>query len=146
MKIFIGADHRGFELKQYLKDNLEKNNYSVEDKGNLVLDPQDDYPDFAYKVAEEVQKGKGLGIIICGSGVGVSIVANRLKGVRAALGFNKDQVKKARQHDHCNVLCLPADYIEKELALELVKTFLNTTPLQREKYLRRIKKIDRSNF
>lgn len=144
MKIYIGADHRGFELKEYLKEKLKELGYEFIDKGNLKYDPLDDFPDFAFPVAKAVLKDKeSFGILLCGSGVGVSIAANRIKGIRACLGFNKDQIEKSRQHDHCNILCLPADYIEKEKALEFVKTFLSTKPINEEKYLRRIRKLDK---
>ncbi len=144
MKIFIGADHRGFELKEFLKKELREKGFEIKDLGNLKYDPLDDFPDFAFPVAEAVKEDKNsLGILLCGSGVGVSIAANRVKGIRAVLGFNKDQVEKARQHDHCNILCLPADYIDKSFALELVKTFLSTKPENKEKYLRRIRKLDK---
>lgn len=143
MKIYLGADHRGFELKEFLKKELERIGFKVKDLGNLKYDPLDDFPDFAFPVAKKVVKEKGsLGILLCGSGIGVSIAANRIKGARACLGFDKDQVEKGREHDHCNILCLPADYIDKKSALELAKIFLSAKPRNEEKYLRRIKKLD----
>ncbi|MFQ5452300.1 MAG: RpiB/LacA/LacB family sugar-phosphate isomerase [Candidatus Paceibacterota bacterium] len=165
MKIYIGADHRGFELKNKLKDWLQTQDHEVIDCGNDHLDPQDDYTDFARAVAEKVQLAQGLpgggedspgvadeisrtssglGILICGSGVGVSIVANRFRGVRCGLGFNKNQIKHARENDHINCLALAADYIDTQTAQEMTKTFLSAIPKRQEKYLRRIRKIDQN--
>lgn len=148
MTIFIAADHRGFELKNKLIDWLRSEKYQVIDCGNTVFDPEDDYPDFVLKLAKALSKKKNtraLGIVICGSGVGVSIAANRFKGIRCALGFNKDQIKHACENDHINVLALASDYLDFEKAKDFVKTFLTTKPIIKEKYLRRIKKLEISN-
>jgi ribose 5-phosphate isomerase B len=121
--------------------------------GNYQYDPLDDYPDFAKKVAQAVlQNPKDfLGIVICGSGVGVSIVVNRFKGIRCALGFSSKQVKHAKENDHINVLALASDYLKNgngengnglDLVKKIVDTFIETKPKMEEKYLRRIKKID----
>jgi ribose 5-phosphate isomerase B len=153
MTIFIAADHRGFELKNKLIEYLQEKNIRVEDMGNYQYDPLDDYPDFAKKVAQAVlQNPKDfLGIVICGSGVGVSIVVNRFKGIRCGLGFSPDQVKHIRENDHINVLALASDYLKNgdgekgnglAWAKKLVDTFIETQPKMEEKYLRRIKKID----
>lgn len=142
MKIFIGSDHRGFKLKNKLITWLKSKNYQVIDCGNKVYDPKDDYPDFAFLVAKKVKKEKGLGIVICGSGIGVSIAANRIKAVRCGLGFEPSQIKSACQHDHLNVLALASDYLNFEKAKDLVEIFLKTKPKNQEKYLRRIKKLD----
>jgi ribose 5-phosphate isomerase B len=153
MTIFIAADHRGFELKNKLIEYLQEKNIRVEDMGNYQYDPLDDYPDFAKKVAQAVlQNPKDfLGIVICGSGVGVSIVVNRFKGIRCGLGFSSDQVKHAKENDHINVLALASDYLKNgngengnglDLVKKIVDTFIETKPKMEEKYLRRIKKID----
>jgi len=153
MTIFIAADHRGFELKNKIIDYLHEKNIRVEDMGNYQYDPEDDYPNFAKKVAQAVlQNPKDfLGIVICGSGVGVSIVANRFKGIRCALGFSYNQVKHAKENDHINVLALAADYFKDgneenssglEQVKKLVDIFINTQPKMEERYLRRLKKID----
>lgn len=143
VRIYIGADHRGFALKQQLINWLKKQAYQVEDCGNIVYDPEDDYPDFAQKVTENVVHNKNVfGIVICGSGVGVSIAANRHRGIRCALGFNLDQVGHARANDHINVLALPADYIGEEEAKKMMDAFISTKPIGQEKYLRRLKKLD----
>lgn len=153
MTIFIGADHRGFDLKNKLIDYLHEKNIRVEDMGNYQYDPLDDYPDFAKKVAQAVlQNPKDfLGIVICGSGVGVSIVVNRFKGIRCALGFSVEQVKHAKENDHINILALASDYFRNgqeengkglEEAKKLVDAFIEAQPKMEEKYRRRIKKID----
>lgn len=144
MTIFIAADHRGFELKNKLIEYVQEKNIRIEDLGNYHYLPEDDYPDFAQKVAEAVlQKPEEfLGIVICGSGVGVCIAVNRFKGIRCGLGFEPDQVKHIREHDHINVLSLASDYINEESAQKLVDAFLAAKPKGEGKYLRRIKKLD----
>lgn len=144
MTIFIGADHRGFELKNKLIEYLQEKNIRVQDLGNYQYDVNDDYPDFSNKVAEAVLQNPAefLGIVICGSGVGVAIATNRQKGIRCALGFAANQVTHARENDHINVLALPSDLIDLDQAKLLVDAFLSSTPKEEEKYLRRIKKLD----
>jgi len=147
MTIFIAADHRGFALKNKLIDWIESEKYQIVDCGNTVYDPDDDYPDFTSGLARqllstEAVENEALGIAICGSGVGVCIAANRFKGIRCALGFNPQQIKHARENNHINVLALAADYINLTTAKTFVKTFLTTKLIIKEKYLRRIKKID----
>lgn len=144
MTIFIGADHRGFELKNKLIEYIQEKNIRIEDMGPMELDPNDDYPDAAQKVAQAVLQNPSdfLGIVICGSGVGVAIAANRFRGIRAGLGFNLDQVKHMRKNDQVNVLSIPSDFIDFEEAKRFIDIFLATDPLQDEKYLRRSKKLD----
>src|SRR3990170_9131233 len=111
--IYLGTDHRGFELKEKIKQWLEEWGKSYEDLGNTVLDPDDDYPDFAAQVARRVAENpeENRGIMLCGSAVGVDIVANKFRGVRSAVVWsdNAALVKQSRQHDGANVLALPAD-------------------------------------
>ncbi len=144
MHIFVGADHRGFQLKEALVQHLKGKGLAVTDSGNAHYDQNDDYPDFAHAVATEVLKNpkEHRGIVICGSGVGVSIVANRLKNVRCALGFDPTQVTHARAHDHINVLALPSDYVSDEDAKYIVDLFLNTPANTQERHVRRIRKIE----
>ncbi len=144
MTIFIGADHRGFDLKNKLIEYLHEKDVRIEDLGNYKYDPLDDYPDFAKKVAQAVlQNPKDfLGIVICGSGVGVCIAANRFHGIRCALGFDGEQTKHAKENDHINVLALASDYLDLEKATKIVDIFLISQPKQEEKYQRRIKKLD----
>lgn len=143
MRLFIAADHRGFELKDKLIDYLHEKEHRIEDLGAYELNPTDDYPDFAKKVAQAVLQDpqNSLGILICGGG-GVEITANRYKGIRCALGFNENQVKHVRENDHANILSLPSDYIDFETACRFTDIFLNTEVKQDEKYLRRVKKND----
>jgi len=143
MKIFIGADHRGFYLKEFLKEKLEKSGYKVEDCGNFFYDPNDDYPDFAFKVGEKVRNNfESLGILICGSGAGVCFAVNKIKGIRGSLALNPEMVRVMKEDDNINVLCLASDFTKENLAWEIVKTFLETKFKNEEKYLRRIKKIE----
>jgi ribose 5-phosphate isomerase B len=144
MTIFIAADHRGFELKNKLIEYLQDKNIRVEDLGAYEYQPEDDYPDFAQKVAEAVlQNPKDfLGVAICGSGVGASIAVNRFKGIRCALVFNEGQTRHAKENDHINVLAFASDFTDFEKAAKLVDAFLLAKPKTEEKYLRRIKKLD----
>lgn len=144
MTIFIGADHRGFNLKNKLIEYIQEKNIRVEDLGNYKLDPLDDYPDFAQKVAQAVLQNpkEFIGIVICGSGHGVANAANRFKGIYCGLGFNENQVKHMRENDHINMLALPADYLDETKAKHLIEVFLATKPIIKDKYLRRLKKLD----
>ncbi|MBI4137597.1 RpiB/LacA/LacB family sugar-phosphate isomerase [Candidatus Roizmanbacteria bacterium] len=145
MKVFIAADHRGFELKEQLKDWLAKKRYDLIDSGNTVLDPVDDYPDFASKAARGVQENpeENRGIVICGSGIGVDIVANKFSGVRSCLGLNPEHVKHGRENDNINVLALAAEHISLEEAKLMVEALLEGSFKQQEKYIRRQKKIEK---
>lgn len=145
--LYLGADHRGFELKEQLKSWLQEEDkiYEVVDCGNTTYDSEDDFPDFALAVAEKVaavdDTKKALGIVFCGSGVGVNVVANKVAGARASTGLNLDEVRHARKHDDLNVLALSSDYTKLSVAKKMVKTFL-TTPFQPEpRFLRRLQKI-----
>jgi ribose 5-phosphate isomerase B len=145
MIIYIGSDHRGFYLKETLIEALnKKDGYQVVDIGNSESSPTDDYPDFASAVAEKVA-GTGSevrGIVICGSGFGVDIVANKFKGVRSALAMSAEQIRAGRHDDDVNVLSLAANFIKPEEALEIVNVFL-ATPFEsnEERYVRRLDKI-----
>lgn len=143
MKIAIGADHGGFELKQLLIELLKKNNFEVIDEGNLTFDPQDDYPDFAQKVAQTVASSNAeRGIIICGSGVGACVTANKFKGIRACLCHDTYSAHQGVEHDAMNVLCLGARIVGTELAKELVFSFLNANFIKEERFMRRLAKIN----
>lgn len=142
MKVYLGADHRGFNLKESLKFKLVENNLEVLDCGNTTLDPNDDYVDFASKVAKAVSEDEtSRGILICGSGAGVDIVANKFKGIRSALAFDLNRVKQSREHEDANVLSLPSDVIDKDLAWRMAQTFLETPFSNEQRHLRRINKI-----
>lgn len=146
--IFIGADHRGFDLKNKLIEYLQEKNIRVQDLGNYQYDPVDDHIDFGQKVAEAVLQNPSefFGVVICGSGVGMSIAVNRIKGIRCVLGFNEDQIIHSRQNDHANILAIPSNFVDFELAKKFIDVFLATQPKTEEKYLRRLKKLDNSNI
>ncbi|MDA1316525.1 MAG: RpiB/LacA/LacB family sugar-phosphate isomerase [bacterium] len=144
MTIFIGADHRGFELKNRLVEYLQNKDIRVEDLGNYEYEPEDDYPDYAQKVAQAVLQHPDnfLGIVICGSGIGVCMAANRNKGIYCGMGVNKEQVKHGRENDHINVLSLSSDLSSQEEAEQMIDAFIETKPIEKEKYKRRLQKID----
>lgn len=142
MQISIASDRAGLELKTFLIEELEKQNYNMIDLGTNNNDSVD-YPDYAKKVVNSILiENTDLGILICGTGIGMSITANRYKNIRAALCSNPLEAKLAREHNDANIICLGARMIGKELALENVNIFLNTK-FSGERHLLRIKKIDR---
>ena len=146
MKIYIGADHAGFELKETLKQYLAEMGHEVEDKGAYSLDPKDDYPDFVRPVAEAVARDSEnvKGIILGGSGQGEAMVANRHKSVRAAVYYGGEQkiVKLSREHNNANILSLGARFISEAEAKEAVKLWLATPFSGEARHIRRIEKID----
>ena len=151
MKIFIGSDHAGFELKNKIVPFLTELGYEVEDKGALKYDPLDDYPDFITPVAEEVSKNSDStqyrGIILGGSGQGEAMQANRFKNVRAMEYYAPSRgdvsiIRDSRSHNDSNVLSLGARFLSEEEALEAVKLWLETPFSGDERHVRRIKKID----
>lgn len=148
MRIYIGADHRGFELKEEIKGWLVENGYEVEDIGNFAFDPEDDYVDFALKVAESIEGGEGIarGILLCGSGHGVDIVANRFTHVRAILGFNDQVTIQGREHEDANVLILPAEWTTSEEAIKRVELFLQTEKSEAIRHVRRRARIANLNI
>lgn len=140
LPVVIGADHAGFEYKEALKKMLEEQGWNVDDKGTYSMDSVD-YPDFAHPVAEGVATGKAsFGVLICGSGNGVCITANKHAGVRAALCWNDELASLARQHNDANLICLPARFISLELAETILKTF-STTAFEGGRHARRVEKI-----
>lgn len=145
MKIYIGTDHAGFELKEKLKVFLGELGYAVEDKGAHTYDGQDNYPDFVRPVAEAVARdGQSRGIIIGGSGQGEAMCANRVRGARAAVyyGGPVDIAVLSREHNDANILSLGARFVEEEEALEVVKLWLATPFGGEDRHAQRIKKID----
>jgi ribose 5-phosphate isomerase B len=141
IRIYLGADHRGFKIKEKLRVWLESEGYEVMDKGNMRYDPEDDFPDFALKVAEEVSKGNRVGILLCGSG-GMAVVANKVKGIRAVEVYDEEGAEHAKSDDRANVLALPADAIDIDKAKKIVNAWLKASFKTDTKYLRRIRKID----
>jgi ribose 5-phosphate isomerase B len=143
MTIFIAADHRGLELKNQLIEYLQEKDIRVEDLGPYEYNTTDDYPDFAHKVAQAVsQHPQFLGVLICGSGIGMCIAANRHKNILCGLGYDEQQTKHGRENDHINLLALPSDYIDFEKTKRIVDAFITAKPKMEGKYIRRIKKID----
>jgi ribose 5-phosphate isomerase B len=142
VQIVVAADHGGFELKNKIIQWLNEKNYKVEDAGNVIFDPKDDYPDFAIKAAEMVsRKEVDKGIIVCGSGVGACITANKIKGVRASICHDIYSAHQGVEHDDMNVLCLGARIIGENLAKELVFAFVEAKFIQEERFERRLNKI-----
>ncbi len=141
MKIALGADHAGFSLKEFLCRELEAGGHEVTDFGTHSTDSTD-YPDYAHKVASAVAEGRcERGILVCFTGVGMSISANRHRGVRAALAYNADVVELLRRHNDANVLALGAKYVSPAQARQWVKTFLET-PFDGGRHERRVKKME----
>ena len=141
--VFIGADHRGFQLKEELKKLLAELGVNFEDIGNTKFDPQDDYPDFAKKVADAVSKNpeRDKGILICGSGIGVDIVANKFPSVRCAVVTTIEMAQLARLHDNTNVISLPSDHLTENEAKQVLKVWLETPFSREERHVRRLAKI-----
>lgn len=126
LPVVIGGDHAGFEYKSHVINALQAMGLTVEDKGTFSADSTD-YPDYAHPVANMVENGSAAaGILICGSGNGVCMTANKHKGVRAALCWNEELAALARQHNNANILCIPARFVSEELALKMTDIFLNT--------------------
>lgn len=141
--IYLGADHRGYELKEVVKSYLTEQGEEVEDLGAHGFDPDDDYFDFGMKVAESIEGNGGTsrGILLCGSGHGMELVANRFPRVRAILGFNEEVTVQGRQDEDANILILPADWVSEEEACERVRLFLETEFSKADRHVRRIGKI-----
>jgi ribose 5-phosphate isomerase B len=139
--IYIGADHRGFRLKEEVKKWLDLEHYEYRDLGAKEYDKDDDYPDIAIKLAEQVAIEGAKGILICGSGAGASIAANKVKGIRAGLCTIEKQVKASRNDDDINLLCLSADSVSVEDNIKMVSVFLATMFSSEERHVRRINKI-----
>ncbi len=141
MKIAIGSDHAGFELKEHIKGVLSREGHLLIDEGTVNADSVD-YPDFGYKVAHRVAKGEvERGILVCGTGVGMSIVANRVRGVRAALVSDLYSAVQARKHLDANVLVLGGRVTGRDLAEEIVRQWI-ATPFEGGRHQKRIEKID----
>ncbi len=144
MKVYFGADHRGYKLKEEIKNWLKELKYEAKDMGAYEFNEKDDYTLYAEKVGSIVGKEKGSrGILLCGSGVGVDIVANKFDGVRASIGKSKEQIKAGRNDDDMNILVIAADYTSKEETKGMLKVFLETKFSQKEKFKKRLEDIKR---
>lgn len=140
LTVAIGSDHAGFLFKEILKKRLNDLKHTVQDFGTDSVESTD-YPDFAHPVANAVQSNAAtVGVLICGSGNGVCMTANKHKGVRGALCWNKELAALARQHNNANVLCLPARFISEVEALSILEVFLNTS-FEGGRHERRVNKI-----
>lgn len=152
--IYLGADHRGYELKEKIKQWLDELGYKYEDVGAHEYNKDDDYPDYATAVATTValslpalspsngsRSESSRGILVCGSGIGVAIAANKIKGIRAGTATSAEQVKASVNDEDLNVLAISADYTDESQAKEIVKTFLETKFSEEERYVRRVNKI-----
>lgn len=145
MKIYIGADHNGFDYKAQLITILEKAGHEVADQGDEKVNPEDDYPQFSGRVATAILADHGQesrGILICGSGQGMAIAANRFKGIRAALCWNVTEARASRNDDDANVLCLASRYTSLEEAGAIIAVFLGTAFAGAPRFKRRIKQLD----
>jgi ribose 5-phosphate isomerase B len=141
LPLAIGCDHAGYDLKETLKNVLEAAGWRVVDKGTFGKDSVD-YPDYAHPVAEMIASGaSSVGILICGSAIGVSITANRHKGVRAAVCWNEEVAALARQHNNANIICLPARFITAQQAEQFINIFL-TTQFEGGRHERRVEKME----
>ncbi len=143
MLLYFGADHRGFNLKAALVEYVKSQGYEAVDMGAATYDEQDDYPVFAAAVAKKVSMDpeRSRGIVLCGSGAGVDIVANKFDGVRSALAISPDEIYDARHDDNANVLAIAADFTSEDDAKKIVQIFLETAFSGEERFARRIGEI-----
>jgi ribose 5-phosphate isomerase B len=145
MRVFVGADHAGFDLKSAVMAHLSKRAIEVEDDGDRELDPNDDYPQFAYMVATKVlgsEDDDPRGILLCGSGQGMCIAANRVRGIRASLCWSEDIARETRNDNDSNVLCIPARTLSEEDALKIIDVWLDTPFSGAARHVRRIHEIE----
>ena len=145
MHIYLGADHRGYNLKDELMNWLQARQISFTDFGAMDYDAEDDFNDYAKKVAMAIINNpdpNDFGILLCGSGQGMCMQANRFKGIRAAICLTPAEAIETRSHNNSNVLCLPADDIASNDVYDIINAFMDTQPLQDEKYQRRCRKLD----
>ncbi len=145
MQVFIGSDHNGFHLRKALVESLRANGYEVIDDSPITYDADDDYPGVAARIVNQMINSADInvrGILLCGSGQGMCMAANRYKGIRACLGYDYESVRSSRNDDDANVLCLPARALERDTANTLVETFLSTPFAGAPRYVRRIREID----
>jgi len=142
MRIAIGADHAGYIMKSQLTETLRNLGHEVVDVGAHIPDPSDDYPDFAKALGEQVVMRKSdRGVLVCGSGVGASVAANKIRGIRASMCHDIYSAHQGVEHDDINVLCIGARIVGEELANELVTTFVSARFSGEERHQRRLNKV-----
>ncbi len=142
MKIYLATDHAAFELKEYIKKRLSEGGYDVEDCGALSFDPHDDYPDIIKIAAQRVAQNPGsFGVVFGKSGTGEAIVANKIKGVRAVIAFNEENVRLSREHNNANVISIGSQFATNEQAIAFIRLFINTQFSDEERHHRRVEKI-----
>jgi ribose 5-phosphate isomerase B len=145
MKIFIGADHNGYDLKQKVTDYLRKQGIDVVDEGDSERDPDDDFPVFAQRVVTDMlgtQDRDPKGILICGSGQGMMMAANRFKGIRAGLGWSVEAARSIKNDEDANVLALPSEVLKGDEWKDVIDTWLNTPFASAPRFKRRNKQLD----
>lgn len=145
MKIFVGSDHNGFTHKAKIISYLEKQGHDVVDVSSGPLNQNDDFPVFARKAVADIlasSEKDSRGILVCGSGQGMCMAANRFKGIRALLGYDRESVHSARNDDDANVLCLGVSTLEKDIEMNLINTFLHTPFAAAPRFMRRIREMD----
>jgi len=141
MRIVVGADHRGYEMKDQIAANLKQAGHEVLDVGTHNADSVD-YPDYARAIGQALTDGRAeRGVLVCGSGVGASIAANKIRGVRAAICHDTYSARQGVEHDDMNVLCLGSGVIDSNLALELVQAYLDARLSGEDRYRRRLEKV-----
>ncbi len=143
MRIAVGADHAGFPFNERVIEELRALGHEITDFGTHDGSQPDDYPDYARKVGEAIQRSEAdIGILICGSGVGAAVAVNKMRGVRAALCGDTYSAHQSREHDDCNVLCLGTRVTGVELAMEIVRTFVAARFTEEERHRRRLAKVE----
>lgn len=145
MKIYLGADHNGFDFKKEIAVFLQHAGYEVIDDGGMSFSRDDDFPQFAGKVAVSLlgdTDHESRGVLICGSGQGMCMAANRFKGIRASLCWNLEEARAARNDDDSNVLCLSSKYLTLEDTKSIIMTWLNTPFARAPRFIRRIQQLD----
>ena len=139
--IYLGADHGGFSFKEKIKEFLEELKIGYQDLGNLKFEPRDDFTDYALEVAKKVAETNGKGILICTNGLGMCILANKIKGVRAVNVTTKKIAIQSREHLDANVLCLAAHVVSWKNVKKIIKAWLETEFFRKDRYIRRLDKI-----
>jgi len=147
MKLYLGADHNGFEYKAKLADYLRRSGYEVIDEGDGERQPEDDFPQFASKVVQAMRTAgtnsdEVRGILICGSGQGMCMAANRYKGMRAALAFDQEEARASRNDEDSNILCLSSRYTDFDATIGIIHTWLMTPFAGAPRYKRRLQELD----